>query len=251
MRNKKLFSIIMLLAAGYIFCFSNLVYAAAGSKTTKITMHVGQSRKYGVSGVNDPATVVWSSSDPKVVSVTSEGLVTAKKTGSCTVKAKVGKETYRLKIQVKKKGSSIVPMKKLAKYSYFRRYMSLTQMKKAYNIAYKMLLPLEGLSREDQIIGVASALREYFNKGMSYSMKAAHYNDPYGYLVLKRASCAGCVRTTGMLLNMLGIKYEHVNENKYSHQWARVKVGKKYWICDAYGLYAGPEPGVRKHPYMR
>ena len=250
MKNKKLFSLVMLLAAGYIFCFSNLVFAGTGSKTTKVTMHVGQSRKYTVRGVDDPSAVIWSSSDPKVASVTSEGLVTAKKTGSCTIKAKVGKQTYRLKIQVKKKGSSILPMTKLAKYSYFRKYMSTAQMKKAYNIAYKMLLPLEGLSRKEQLVGVASALRDYFDKGMTYSMKAAHYNDPYGYLVLKRASCAGCVRTTGMLLNMLGIKYEHVHENKYSHQWARVKVGKEYWICDAYGLYVGPEPGVRKHPYM-
>lgn len=43
---------------------------------------------------------------------------------------------------------------------------------------------------------------------------------------------------------------EHVNENKYAHQWCRVKVGKKYWICDAYGLYCGSEPGKRKHPYF-
>ena len=48
---------------------------------------------------------------------------------------------------------------------------------------------------------------------------------------------------------MLGYKYKHVNENQYS-QWARVKVGKQYWICDAYGLYAGLEPAKRKHPYL-
>lgn len=247
-KRKWLLSIALLMAVECLFCFSNLVFAS--SNTTKVTMHVGQSRKYVVSGVDDSTTVVWSSSNPKVASVSSEGVVKAKKTGNCTVKAKVGETNYKLKIKVKKKGSSIVPMKKLAKYSYFRKYMTASQMKKAYRIAYKMLLPLEGLSKKEQIAGVASVLRDYFDNGMTYSMKAAHYNDPYGYLVLKRASCAGCARTTGMLLNMLGIKYEHVNENKYSHQWARVKVGKKYWICDAYGLYVGPEPAVRKHPYL-
>ncbi len=64
-------------------------------------------------------------------------------------------------------------------------------------------------------------------------------------------SCAGCARTTGMCLNILGIKFEHVNENQYMHQWARVKVGKEYWICDPFGLYAGKEPGKRKHPYFK
>ena len=42
-----------------------------------------------------------------------------------------------------------------------------------------------------------------------------------------------------------------VHENKYCHQWARVKVGKTWWICDPYGLYCGPEPGKKKHPYLR
>lgn len=59
---------------------------------------------------------------------------------------------------------------------------------------------------------------------MSYSMSADHYNDPYGYFILGSASCAGCTRATGLCLNILGIPYEHVNENQYSHQWCRVNV---------------------------
>lgn len=50
---------------------------------------------------------------------------------------------------------------------------------------------------------------------------------------------------------MLGIPYEHVNENQYSHQWCRVPVGDTYWICDAYGLYSGPEPAPYQHPYFQ
>ena len=78
-----------------------------------------------------------------------------------------------------------------------------------------------------------------------------HYNDPYGYFVLGSASCAGCTRATGLCLNVLGISYEHVNENQYSHQWCRVPVGDTYWICDAYGLYCGPEPAPCQHPYFQ
>ena len=49
---------------------------------------------------------------------------------------------------------------------------------------------------------------------------------------------------------MLGIPYEHVNENQYSHQWCRVNLNGTYWICDAYGLYCGPEPAPYRHPYL-
>ena len=61
----------------------------------------------------------------------------------------------------------------------------------------------------------------------------------------------GCTRTTGLCLNMLGIPYEHVNENQWSHQWCRVPMPDgSYWICDAYGLYCGPEPAPYQHPYL-
>lgn len=89
------------------------------------------------------------------------------------------------------------------------------------------------------------------DSGMVYSMSSPHYNDPYGYFILHTASCAGCTRATGLCLNILGIPYEHVNENQYSHQWCRVNVNGTYWICDAYGLYCGPEPAPYTHPYLQ
>ena len=47
------------------------------------------------------------------------------------------------------------------------------------------------------------------------------------------------------------IPYEHVNENQWSHQWCRVPMPDgSYWICDAYGLYCGPEPAPYQHPYL-
>ena len=100
-------------------------------------------------------------------------------------------------------------------------------------------------------MGIAIALRNMVDSGqVVYSTEAAHYSDPYGYLVLGVASCAGCTRTTGLCLNMLGIPYEHVNENQWSHQWCRVDIDGIYWICDAYGLYVGPEPEPYAHPYL-
>ncbi len=144
----------------------------------------------------------------------------------------------------------LVPMKKLANYKYFCKYMSDAQFKKAYAVAKEVVEPLADMSREDQLFGIMIALREMVDDGMNYSTRKAHYNDPYGYFVLKYASCAGCTRATGLCLNILGIKYEHVHENKWCHQWARVKVGSEYWICDAFGLCCGPEPATRRHPFL-
>ena len=123
-------------------------------------------------------------------------------------------------------------------------------LKAGYETLAGVLETFRGKSKEEQMIGIAVGLRSLFESGMKYSMKAKHYNDPYGYFIKKCASCAGCTRATGLCLNMLGYKYEHVNENQYSHQWARVKVGKQYWIVDAFGLYVGKEPAKRKHPYL-
>ena len=86
---------------------------------------------------------------------------------------------------------------------------------------------------------------------MSYSTDIPHYNDPYGYFVLGVASCAGYTRATGLCLNILGIPYEHVNENQWGHQWCRVNINGTYWICDAFGLYCGPEPAPYQHPYLQ
>lgn len=193
----------------------------------------------------------FTSSNKNVVSVSKSGLVKAKKRGKATITATNGSETYILNLTVKKSNFKPVPLKKLKRYSYFRKFMSEAQLKQAYKKALKLVRPLGDLKKKDQLMGVAARLRNLFDNGMTYTMSAKHYNDPYGYLVLKKASCAGCARATSLCLNILGINYEHVNENQYSHQWARVKVGKKFWICDAYGLYCGPEPAKRKHPYMQ
>lgn len=147
-------------------------------------------------------------------------------------------------------GFTPVPMKDLDSLKSLQKKCTDAEFTQAYNKAVEMVAPYAGMSLEDQLYSIASSIRELFDQGMSYSMETEHYNDPYGYFVLGSASCAGCTRATGLCLNILGIPYEHVNENQYSHQWCRVKVGDTYWICDAFGLYCGPEPAPYTHPYL-
>lgn len=141
-----------------------------------------------------------------------------------------------------------VPMKDLANLSSLRKKASDEELAQAYNVALQIVTPYANLSREEQLYGIAASLRAMFENGMTYSMSAPHYNDPYGYFILGSASCAGCARATGLCLNILGIPYEHVNENQYTHQWCRVNIDGVYWICDAYGLVCAPEPAPYAHP---
>lgn len=147
-------------------------------------------------------------------------------------------------------GFNPVPMSDLANRKSLQKKATDEQLAQAYAKALELVRPLAGLSREEQLQGIAAAVRQLFDEGMEYSTSAPHYNDPYGYFVLGTASCAGCTRATGLCLNILGIPYEHVNESQYTHQWCRVNVNGTYWICDAYGLYCGPEPAPYTHPYF-
>ena len=156
----------------------------------------------------------------------------------------------RRQITLKQAPFTPVPMNQLANLTSLRKKTTDAELAQAYEIAVGIVTPYAKLSREEQLYGIASSLREMFDSGMTYSTTAPHYNDPYGYLVLHTASCAGCTRATGLCLNILGIPYEHVNENQYSHQWCRVSINGTYWICDAYGLYCGPEPAPYQHPYL-
>lgn len=146
--------------------------------------------------------------------------------------------------------SGLVPLNRLANLSSLRKKATNTELAEAYNVAAQIVTPYIGCSRQEQLYGIATELRALYDNGMAYSTSSPHYDDPYGYFVLRTASCAGCARATGMCLNMLGIPYEHVNANQYTHQWCRINVDGEYWICDAYGLYCGPEPAPYTHPYL-
>lgn len=145
--------------------------------------------------------------------------------------------------------NSLVSLENLPHLKNLKKKCTDEEFRSAYDVAAGVVTPLIGMSREDQLYRIAVAIRYRVDSGqVYYSTDEAHYNDPYGYFVAGVASCAGCARATGLCLDMLGIPYEHVNENQWSHQWCRVDMGDSYWICDAYGLYVGAEPSPYEHP---
>lgn len=145
--------------------------------------------------------------------------------------------------------SGLVPLEQLPHLKSLKKKCTDEEFRAAYDVAAGIVTPLIGMDRADQLYKIAAAIRYRVDSGqVYYSTDEPHYNDPYGYFVAGAASCAGCARATGLCLDMLGIPYEHVNENQWSHQWCRVDMGGSYWICDAYGLYVGQEPAPYEHP---
>ncbi len=91
----------MVLIIPIMFCEQGYVVEASNVKLnyTKRTMYVGGYYWLKISGTSK--TVKWSSSNQKIATVSSGGKVFAKKEGTCTITAKVGKQEYTCKIKVK------------------------------------------------------------------------------------------------------------------------------------------------------
>lgn len=169
---------------------------------------------------------------------------------AASIISRVIEPSQRLNINLKPKPASLVPLNRLENLPSIQKKLSRAQLTQAYEEARQIVEPLADLPIEAQLGGIALAIRIRNDKKVTYSMSAPHYNDPYGFFVTGNASCAGSTRATGLCLNMLGISYEHVNEDQFGHQWARVNVNGTYWICDAFGLYCGPEKEAYKHPVI-
>ena len=73
--------------------------AAVKLNKTEATVKVGKTTKLKIKGAKD-AKVKWSSSKKKIATVSNKGVVTGKKPGKTTIKAKVGGKTYKCQLSV-------------------------------------------------------------------------------------------------------------------------------------------------------
>ena len=96
MGKKKTSLFMLFLVLVLTLSMASGVYAASISKK-KVTLTKGQSVTLTVNGAKKAPK--WSSSNKKVASVSKKGVVKAKKKGSATITAKVGKKTYKCKVK--------------------------------------------------------------------------------------------------------------------------------------------------------
>ncbi|MCI8500674.1 MAG: fibronectin type III domain-containing protein [Oscillospiraceae bacterium] len=53
----------------------------------------------------------------------------------------------------------------------------------------------------------------------TYTTSGPDYCEAYGVFIKGEYSCAGATRALGMVLTCMGYKWQHVNENQWTHQW--------------------------------
>ena len=104
-KNRVISTILMILVlASSIFCcdFSaSAVTVSVSVSPTSATLYVGSTRQLKATKKNTSATPKWTSSNTKVATVSSKGLVTAKSKGTATITVKVSNKTAKCKITVK------------------------------------------------------------------------------------------------------------------------------------------------------
>ena len=98
-----------------------------GLERTKLTLYVGNQYQLRVFGTTKKVT--WKSSKKSVATVSSTGLVKAKKKGTATISAKVNKKTYKCKLTVLKVPAAPAPYY----YGYDYKYPSSPSTTKSYS----------------------------------------------------------------------------------------------------------------------
>ena len=90
----------------------------------------------------------------------------------------------------------------------------------------------------------AAKIVAYYCNNSVYTNDDKDYRTPYGVLCKGVYTCSGATRTLGLVLECMGYKWEHVNENKWSHQWCKVYMDGKVGWADGMGGIAdyGAQP---------
>lgn len=143
--TKSLLSMILMLAL--VLGIATPCEAAAKAKISKksATLCVGETLQLKLSG--GTGKVTWSSNKKKVASVSKNGLVTAKKKGSCVITAKQNGKSYKCKLTVKKlsKNYATVNGKKVKVGSTVKITYKLKSKKKIARISIKYVYDHDAL----------------------------------------------------------------------------------------------------------
>lgn len=100
-------------------------------------------------------------------------------------------------------------------------------------------VPKKGKWKDINRVGFAAFYVYLYCLKSEYTMKGTDYREAYGVFITKKYSCAGATRAMGMVLDCLGYKWTHVDENKYTHQWCKLKMDGKTGYVDAMGGACG------------
>ncbi|MCI9004850.1 MAG: prolyl oligopeptidase family serine peptidase [Lachnospiraceae bacterium] len=128
MRYKKQGSVIVMLVlfCGLILCFHLPANAKQNIKINrkKVVLTTGKSKKLELDGVKKKQKIRWKSSDRKVVTVSKNGKIRAKKNGSAVVTARYQNKKYKCKVLVVPKAAAKQAQKEITPgTSYYRGFL--------------------------------------------------------------------------------------------------------------------------------
>ena len=84
----------------------------------------------------------------------------------------------------------------------------------------------------------AGIVQAYCNDG-TYTTSGKNYRTAYGVFVAREYSSEGATRALGLILDYLGIRWEHANIGTYADQWCRVIVDGQEGFADGINGVAG------------
>lgn len=84
----------------------------------------------------------------------------------------------------------------------------------------------------------AGIVQAYCNDG-TYTTSGKNYRNAYGVFVAREYSSEGATRALGLILDYLGIRWEHANLGTYADQWCRVIADSQEGYADGVNGVAG------------
>lgn len=172
MSNKKYRNYI--LAASLVFALSfsmtaetSVTNAAHRLNKSKLSLKVGKSYKLKVRGKKQ--NVTWRSSKKKIATVSKKGKVTAKKAGTATITAKIGKKRLRCRVTVTKPVATPKPTVTSKP----------TSIPKQTNAPKPSSAPA-GTDKEASAYQTLNALRSTYPEGMALTNSYYYYSKVFG-----------------------------------------------------------------------
>ena len=86
----------------------------------------------------------------------------------------------------------------------------------------------------ERVRAAAEIVAEYCDKAI-YTSADPDYRTAYGVLCKGVYTCAGSTRALGLVLECMGYRWTHANENMYTHQWCELVMDGQFGWADGMG----------------
>lgn len=132
----------------------------------------------------------------------------------------------------------VVPLQNLPHYNDLKDSMTDAEFAELYNNMAPWIPVIRGMGQEQgsQVVFVAQMITDALVEGdVAYTNAVPYFSNAYGFFYYGGADSSGCTRTAGLMLEMLGIEWEHeaVSYNgMILHHWSVVTIDGQRYVVD-------------------